>query len=91
VKSEILLDTGDSASNAVAKCSVFINHRCAESVCLYSMDFVSAGKNKLLLYRVSQKPRTMQIFMKIHINNNFIDHSHNRLLVFHPYLIKSET
>jgi len=37
VKSEISLDTGDSASNAVAKRSVFINQRCAE-------------KNALLLY-----------------------------------------
>jgi len=38
VKSEISLDTGDSASNAVVKCSflsVFINQRCAECVCLY--------------------------------------------------------
>ena len=50
VKSEILLDTGDSASNAVVKCSVVINQRCAECVCLYIMDFVSAGKNTLLLY-----------------------------------------
>jgi len=50
VKSEILLDTGDSASNAVVKRSIFINQRCAECVCLYTMDFVSAGKNTLLLY-----------------------------------------
>jgi len=38
VKSEISLDTGDSASNAVVKRSVllvFINQRCAECVCLY--------------------------------------------------------
>jgi len=38
VKSEILLDTGDSASNAVVKrsvLSVFINQRCVECVCLY--------------------------------------------------------
>jgi len=49
VKSEISLDTGDSASDAVVKCSVFINQRCAECVCLYIMDFVSAGKNTLLL------------------------------------------
>jgi len=49
VKSEISLDTGDSASNAVVKRSVFINQRCAECVCLYTMDFVSAGKNTLLL------------------------------------------
>jgi len=48
--SEISLDTGDSASNAVVKCYVFINQRCAECVCLYAMDFVSAGKNTLLLY-----------------------------------------
>jgi len=50
VKSEISLDTGDSASNAVIKRSVFINQRCAECVLLYTMDFVSAGKNTLLLY-----------------------------------------
>ena len=50
VKSEISLDTGDSASNAVVKRSIFINQRCAECVCLYTMDFVSAGKNTLLLY-----------------------------------------
>jgi len=49
VKSEISLDTGDSASNAVVKHSVYINQRCAECVCLYTMDFVSAGKNTLLL------------------------------------------
>jgi len=38
VKSEISLDTGDSATNAVVKrsvLSVFINQRCAECVCLY--------------------------------------------------------
>jgi len=53
VKSDISLDTGDSPSNAVVKrsvLSVFINQRCAECVCLYTMDFVSAGKNTLLLY-----------------------------------------
>ena len=31
-------------------CFVFINQRCAECVCLYTMDFVFAGKNTLLLY-----------------------------------------
>jgi len=50
VKSEISLDTVDSVSNAVVKRSVFINQRCAECVCLYTMDFVSGGKNTLLLY-----------------------------------------
>jgi len=38
VKSEISLDTGDSASDAVVKrsvLSVLINQRCTESVCLY--------------------------------------------------------
>jgi len=50
VKSEISLDIGDSASNAVVKCSNFINQRCAECVCLCTMDVVSAGKNTLLLY-----------------------------------------
>ena len=53
-KSEISLDTGDSASNAVVKRSVSsvfsVVRRCAECVCLYTMDFVSAGKNTLLLY-----------------------------------------
>jgi len=50
VKSEISLDTGDSASNAVVKRYVFIKQRCAECVCFYTVDFVSAGKNTLLLY-----------------------------------------
>jgi len=50
VKSEISLDTADSASNAIVKRSVFTNQRCTECVCLYTMDFVSAGKNTLLLY-----------------------------------------
>jgi len=53
VKSDISLDTGDSASNAVVKRSVFINQRCAECVCLYTMLFVSAGKNTLLLLYVT--------------------------------------
>jgi len=35
VKSEISLDIGDSASNAVVKFSVFVNQRCAECVCLH--------------------------------------------------------
>jgi len=50
VKSEILYETGESASNAVVKRSVFINQRCAECVCWNAMDFVSAVKNTLLLY-----------------------------------------
>ena len=50
MNSEISLDTADSASNAVVKRFVFINQPCAQCVCLYSMDFVSAGKNALLLY-----------------------------------------
>jgi len=50
MKSEISLDTGDSASDAVVKGSVFINQRSAECMCLYTKDFVSAGKNILLLY-----------------------------------------
>ena len=52
-KWEISLDTGDSASNAVAKLSVlsvFSDQRCAEHVCVCTMDCVSAGKNTLLLY-----------------------------------------
>jgi len=47
VKFEISLDNGDSATNAVVKrsvLSVFINQRCAECVCLYTMDFMSTGK-----------------------------------------------
>ena len=48
MKSEISLETDDSASNAVAKRYVFMNQRCVECVCLYTMDFVSAGKNTLL-------------------------------------------
>jgi len=46
VKSEISLDTGDSASKAVVKrsvLSVFINQLCAECVSLY-YGLVSAGK-----------------------------------------------
>ena len=35
VKSEISLDTADSASNAVVKRFVFINQRCAECVFVY--------------------------------------------------------
>jgi len=38
MKSDISLDTADSASNVVVKhsvLSVFINQRCAECVCLY--------------------------------------------------------
>jgi len=50
VKSEISLDSGDSASNAVVKRSVFINQRWAECACLYTMDIMVAGKNTLLLY-----------------------------------------
>ena len=49
VKSEISLDTGDSASNDIVKRSVFINQRRAECVCSCSMDFVSAGKNTLYM------------------------------------------
>jgi len=55
VESEISRDTADSASNAVVKRYVF-NQPCAECVCLYTMDFVPAGKNALLLYMtVSEK------------------------------------
>ena len=50
VKSEISLDTGDSACNSFVKRSVFINQRCAECGCLYAMVFMSADKNTLLLY-----------------------------------------
>ena len=50
MKSEVSLGNADSVSNAVVKRSVFINQPCAECVCLYIMDFVSAGKNALLLY-----------------------------------------
>ena len=52
MKSEISLDTGDSASNAVAKRSVlsFLLTSVVQNVCLCTMDFVSAGKNTLQLY-----------------------------------------
>jgi len=53
VKSDISLDTGDSASNAVVKRSVFIKQCCAECVCLCTMDFVSAGKNAIFLLYVT--------------------------------------
>ena len=52
VKSEISLDTGDSAPNAVVKrsvLSVFINQRCAECVSLY-YGLRVCGQNTLLLY-----------------------------------------
>jgi len=55
VKSEISLDTGDSASNAVVRRSVFINQCCAECGCLYTMVCVSAGKNTLLYLTVCEK------------------------------------
>jgi len=51
VKSEISLDTGDSASNAVVKHSVlFLLTSVVQNVCLCTMNYVSAGKNTLLLY-----------------------------------------
>ena len=50
MKSEISFDTGDSASNAVVKRSVFINQRYAECVCSYTMDFMPAGKKTTLLH-----------------------------------------
>ena len=59
MKSEISLDTADSDSNTVVKRSVFINQPCAECVCLYTMDFVSAGKNALLLYTTVCEISTM--------------------------------
>jgi len=43
-------DSGGSASNTVAKRSAFVNQRCAECVCLYTMDFVSAVKKTFLFY-----------------------------------------
>jgi len=49
VKSEISLDTGDSASNVKRSAlSVFINQRCAECVCLY-YGLRVCGQNTLLL------------------------------------------
>ena len=49
MKSEISLDTGDSASNAVAKRSVLsvLLPSVVQNVCVCTMDFVSASKNKL--------------------------------------------
>jgi len=61
VKSEISLDTGDSASNAVVKRYVFINQRCAECACLYTMDFVSAGKNTLLFLYVTVCEKVVKV------------------------------
>jgi len=47
-KSEISLDTGDSASNAVAKRSVlFLLPSVVQNMCVWTMDFVSAAKNTL--------------------------------------------
>ena len=54
MKSEISLDIGDSASNGVVKHSVlFLLTSVVQSVCLQTMDFVSAGKNTLLLLYVT--------------------------------------
>jgi len=50
VKSEISLDTGDSASNAVVKRSVSSVFSVVQNVCVCTVDLVSAGKNTLLLY-----------------------------------------
>jgi len=50
VKSEISFYTGVSASNAVVKRSVlFLLTSVVQNVCVCTMDFVSAGKNTLLL------------------------------------------
>ena len=46
-KSEISLDTGDSASNAVVRRYVFINQRCAECVCLYRPTMTSCLRAKI--------------------------------------------
>jgi len=57
VKSEISLDTGDSASNAVVKryiLSVLLTS-VVQNVCVCTMDFVSAGKNTLLYVTVCEK------------------------------------
>ena len=50
MKSEISLDTGDSASNAVVKRSVSFVFSVVQNVCVCTVDLVSAGKNTLLLY-----------------------------------------
>jgi len=49
VKPEISLDTSDSASNAVVNVP-FLLTSVVRNVCVCTMDFVSAGKNTLLLY-----------------------------------------
>ena len=52
VKSEISLDTGDSASNAFVKrsvLSVFINRRCAECVCVFVL-WTSCLREKMHYY-----------------------------------------
>ena len=56
-KSEISLETGDSASNAVVKrsvLSVFINQRCAECVCLY-YGFRVCGQKYIIIMTVCEK------------------------------------
>ena len=50
MKSEISLDTGDSASNAVVKRSGSSVFSVVQNVCVCTVDLVSAGKNTLLLY-----------------------------------------
>jgi len=51
VKSEISLDIGDSASNALQNVMfcLFLLTSVAQNVCVCTMDFVSAGKNTVLL------------------------------------------
>jgi len=59
VKSEISLDTGDSASNAVVKrsvLSVFINQCCAECVCLY-YGLRVCGQNYIIIIIICDRLR----------------------------------
>jgi len=63
VISEISLDTGDSASNAVVKRSVlavFINQRCAECVCLYYGLRVCGQKNIIICDRLRKSCTTVE-------------------------------
>jgi len=58
VKSEISLDTSDSASNAVVKhsvLSVFINQRCAECMCLYYVLRVCGQKKHYYMWPFAKK------------------------------------
>ena len=60
MKSELSLDTSDSASNAVVKRFVLpvLLTSVVQNACVCTMDFVSAGKNTLLYVTVLRKSCT---------------------------------